>query len=41
MHMGTELVNLIKQRCVQTSDSLSFETATFSQNKEIDLGFCT
>ena len=41
MLMGTELVNLIKQRCVQTSEQPSFERATFSQNKEIDLGFCT
>jgi response regulator RpfG family c-di-GMP phosphodiesterase len=37
MLMETEQVNLIKERCVQTSEQPSFEERpTFSQNKEID-----
>jgi len=40
MLKGTELVNLIKRRCVQASKRPLCERPTFSQSKEIDLGCC-
>jgi len=44
MLMGTEMVNLIKQRCVEKPEPAAFKRPTFSrnfsQNEEFDLGYC-
>ncbi|TMA58023.1 MAG: hypothetical protein E6J73_18190 [Deltaproteobacteria bacterium] len=44
MLIGTEMVNLIKQRCVEKPEPAAFKRPTFSrnfsQNEEFDLGYC-
>jgi hypothetical protein len=38
--MEIELVNLIKQRCIETSERRSFENLLFHNHTEIDFGYC-
>jgi hypothetical protein len=40
MLIGSELVNMIKQRCVETLEKPAFQRPTFSKKKESNLGYC-